>query len=636
MKHEYLNNKPLDEAVETYNSALKAAGLSYKTEHIACAEAFGRVTAHAVYAQRCCPHYNAAAMDGIAVRAILLEQTDELHPVTLDSGDYVFVDTGDPLPSGADCVIMTEDILECDGGAVTLKVTVVPWQNVRQIGEDLCAGDMIIESFCEITPAIAGALIAGGVTTVEVVRRPRVGILPTGDEIVEPTQQPMPGEIVEFNSVILRGMLAQWGALPIVYPIVPDNPARLLAAVKQAASDCDMVLILAGSSAGRDDYTAQTVRQLGAVVHHGLAIKPGKPAVLGHIGPVPCIGVPGYSVSAILVMEKVVHGIVDRLLCRGELCPPQADAVAARKIVSSLKYREFVRARLSTASGKITAIPLNRGAGVITSFTKAHAMMDIPQNCEGLEAGERVRVELLINPADVDGILSVTGSHDPLIDEIADMFRRAFSPYSVSSAHVGSMGAIAAIKSSQAHIGGVHLLDEERGEYNIPYLHRHFPEGGVVLIEGVGRTQGLLTAKTAEGTIDRFEDIAKTGVSYVNRQRGSGTRILCDYLAKKAGLNTANIYGYDREEFTHTGVAALVAAGSADAGLGIFAAAKVYDLRFVPIAEEQYDFLCRADALESDAVKAFIAALASEEFAARIRALGGYTLNNPGTVKYRV
>lgn len=636
MKYNYLTNIPLNEAVEKYSSALTVAGLSYKTETIQSSDSFGRITAQAVYAKICSPHYNASAMDGIALAASLTFGASELNPVRLSPEDFTVVDTGDPLPKDADCVVMVEDIVEGQDGEVLLYSAAVPWQNVRQIGEDICEGDMLMPSFTAITPSMAGALLASGNIKVEVLRRPVVGIIPTGDEIVPPTEDPKSGDIVEFNSVIFKGLLGEWGAQAKTYAITPDKLDLIENAIKSAAAECDIVLVIAGSSAGREDYTAEAIKNTGTLILHGIAIKPGKPAVLGHIGAVPCIGVPGYSVSAILVMEKIVRGVVDRLLCRNSTEEKTAEAMLSKKMTSSLKYREFVRARLSSAGGKLTAIPLNRGAGVITSFTNAHCIIDIPQNCEGYESGETVKVQLLKDLNKIMQMLVVTGSHDPLIDEAADILKRSNSGCEISSSHVGSIGAIMALKAKQAHIGGIHLLDEETGEYNLSYIKTYFPEGGVALIEGVGRAQGLMTAAGNPKGIKSFEDIANAGISYINRQRGSGTRILCDFLAKKYSINAAEVYGYNREEFTHTSVAALIKAGSADTGLGIYSAAKIYGLDFIPVTDEQYDFICRAEDLETDGVKAFLQVLQSEAFKLRLQALGGYTLGKPGTIKAKI
>lgn len=633
MKYNYLDNTPLDDAVEKYYFALKTAGLMCQTETIKSQEAFGRVTANAVYAKRSSPHYNACAMDGIAISSQRSFKAAELSPVRLSKDDYVVVDTGDPLPSKTDCVIMIEDIVKAENEEVLLFSSAVPWQNVRQIGEDICAGDMLIPSYTIITPALAGALLASGNIEIEVLKKPLVGIIPTGDEIVSCDSNLNSGDIPEFNSVIFTGMLSQWGATAKTYPIIPDKLEKIEKTIKTAARECDIVLIIAGSSAGREDYTAKAVENVGTLVIHGLAIKPGKPAVLGHIGAVPCIGIPGYSVSAIIVMEKIVKSVVFDMLCQMPENERIEKAKLSKKLTSSLKYREFLRTRLSYSEGSLIAIPLNRGAGVITSFTNAHGIIDVPQNCEGYEGEQEITVSLLRDIKDIKRLTCITGSHDPLIDEIADIFKRRRKGQEISSSHVGSMGAIMALKSRQAKLGGIHLLDENTGEYNISYIKRYFPEGGISLIEGVGRVQGLMTVPNNPKNIKSIIDVAKKGCSYVNRQKGSGTRILCDFLVKKAGIDSSLVYGYDREEFTHTAVATLIASGSADTGLGIYSAARLYDLAFFPVANEEYDFICRTEYLEDYGVRAFIEVLKSEEFKNRIKAMGGYTLNNPGRIK---
>lgn len=633
MKHRYLHNLPLQEAVEKYRAALAKTARADKTQVVESRRAADRVCAEAVYALRCLPHYNACAMDGIALKAEKTFGAGELAPVTLLPADFVEVDTGDPLPEGCDCVIMAEDIIEGEGGAIVLHEAAVPWQHVRQTGEDISRGDMLMPSFTLITPALAGALVATGNARVKVLRRPLAGIIPTGDEIVSAASEPGPGEITEFNSVILEGMLTQWGARAKTYPIVKDRRDLLEQAVAKACRECDIVLVIAGSSAGREDYTAAVIAALGEVFVHGIAIKPGKPAVLGAVNGKPCVGVPGYSVSAIIIMEKIVRGVVAGLLHQPLPAYRTADAALTQKMTSSLKYREFVRASLSYAPGHLSATPLNRGAGVITSFTKARGIIDIPQNLEGCERGDNVRVTLLEDRAALENVLAVIGSHDPLIDEIADILKRGGSSVDVCSSHTGSMGAVAALKSGGAHAGGIHLLDAATGEYNLPWLKRLFPEGGVALIEGVRRQQGLLVQRGNPLGLEGFESIAREGMRYVNRQKGSGTRVLFDYLAGLHGLDTACINGYTREEYTHTAVAANIAQGSADTGLGILAAAKIYELDFIPVAAEEYDFICPAAMLDDEKIKEFLAVLASEQLARRLAQLGGYELRNPGTIK---
>ena len=625
----YLTNQPLDHARADYTEALQNAGMKPQTERIPAAKASGRVTAQAVYAHICAPHYHACAMDGIALCARVTFGATATTPVDLAAQDFTRVDTGDPLPESCDAVVMIEDVIERSGG-VTLHSAIATWQNVRQIGEDICAGDMILASYTKITPAAAGALLAGGVLEVEVLRRPIVGIIPTGDEIVPPTADPKKGEIIEFNTTIFGAMLEDWGAVPRPYPIVRDEQTAIEDALRRAIAECDVVILNAGSSAGREDYAAAAIGQVGRVFCHGIAMRPGKPAVLGMAGAKPVLGVPGYPVSGIVVLEQILHPLVAALLGEGEITAPEAEVLLSQACVSSLKYRDFVRARIGRVGDNLIAVPLNKGAGVVTSFVKADAILDIPQDSEGLEAGAKTKAALLRPLAEVENTVLITGSHDPLLDELADIARNRWQDFSVSSTHVGSMGGIMAIRRGEAHMAGIHILDEASGTYNTKIVQRYFPLGGVTLLECVQRRQGLMVAPGNPLHLTAIQDLTRAGLRYVNRQKGSGTRILCDYLCRRAGVNTATVYGYEREEYTHTAVAALVAAGSADAGLGIYAAAKAYGLDFIPLCTEQYDLLLREESLHTYNIARLINTLSTEEFAARLNTMGGYTLNRPG------
>ena len=578
MKQNYLNNLPLDEAKRLYFDHLKAVGFGAQAETVASADACGRILRNAVYAKICSPHYNASAMDGVAVRASDTFGASEHTPLTLTPKQYRVVDTGDPLPDGCDAVIMVEDLIDGGNGCFTILSAVHPWQNVRQVGEDICMGDMIAPSGTVLTPALCGALLAGGVTRVDVLKKPLVGIIPTGDEIVPPTDDPKKGEIIEFNSTVFSAMLRECGADAKTYPITPDRKEMIRSALETALAECDIVLISAGSSAGRDDYTSDVIASLGTVLVHGLAIKPGKPAVLGEALGKPVIGLPGYPVSAIVVMDEIVSDVLAVATGKAAIKRKTRSAVLGQKIVSSLKYTEYIRVTLGEIGGKLLASPLPRGAGVITSFTKADGILTVPQNCEGYDAGEQVEVRLLSN-VDPANTLIVTGSHDPLIDEVSDILQKSGAPFRVRSTHVGSMGAIYAVRAGLAHMGAIHLLDGETGGYNDSYIRKYFPNGGAVIEKGVRRVQGLMVQKGNPLKLKSFQDIQN--VRYVNRQRGAGTRILCDHLLQQYGIRAEEIDGYTNEEYTHTAVAALIAAGNADAGLGIYSAAKMYDLDFI-------------------------------------------------------
>ncbi|MDD2534871.1 MAG: molybdopterin biosynthesis protein, partial [Eubacteriales bacterium] len=539
MEHRYLTNTSIQDALDAYLPAFSTA-ISTLSEAIPTRLALGKITAQALYSRANVPHYLACAMDGIAVDARLTFAATDQHPVRLDHSQYVAVDTGDPLPEGTDAVIMIEDVVRESvgaGEAILLYAPVTPWQHVRQIGEDFCTGDMLVPSQTELSAAALGALTAGGIMSIPVMRAPRITLIPTGDEIVAPSTTLKPGEIPEFNSTLFGAMLEGWGAQVTTTAIIPDRLALLEQAVRSAVATSDLVLVLAGSSAGRDDYTTQVISTIGEVLIHGLAIRPGKPAILGRCGAVPVIGLPGYPISGLVVIEEIVAPLLRRLFHLAIPTRPTIQATLSRRLVSSLKYQEYIRVRLTRLPDGYAAIPLDRGAGLVTSFLKADGLLVVPQNCEGYEAGETITVRLIRPIEVIDQTLSVIGSHDPLLDECADLFAIRYGrSIQLASSHAGSFGGILAIRRQEAHLAGVHILDETSGQYNGPAIRQAFPAGEVILVEGVYRQQGLMVAPGNPQQIHDLNDIATNRLRYVNRQKGAGTRMLLDYLLKQLAL----------------------------------------------------------------------------------------------------
>ena len=621
MEYSYLENRRLIDALTGYAEFLKPLLKPLEKEVIPVSGAYGRITARACFAQISSPHYNACAMDGIAVRAKDTFGAGELSPVTLSPDMFRHVDTGDLLPEGFDAVIMIEDVVFLRENAEIRNATYA-WQHIRQIGEDLSQGDMILPSYTRLSPAAVGALLAGGVKEIEVFRKLRIGIIPTGDELLPASEIPEKGKILEFNSHMLAAALAETGSEAVCYGIVRDKPELLKQALLLAAQETDIVIINAGSSAGRDDYTRKIIEETGAVFCHGIAIRPGKPTILGACGHVPVIGLPGYPVSAAIVLEQVVFNVIEMFTKNIALPRDTVTAELSRRVVSSLKYEEFLRVKIGYIDGKYVATPLERGAGAVTSLAKADGIVVVPCDSEGLEAGEIVEVALLKPIYEIKRALVVTGSHDPMVDLIGDIMRKQ-TEFSLSSAHVGSMGGIMAMLRGEAHIAPIHLLDTATGKYNTSYVEKYFG-GDVTLIKGVKRAQGIMVKKGNPKKIENVIDIAAEGISYVNRQKGAGTRILFDFLLEKSGVTQSDIYGYENEEYTHTAVAAKIAGGNADAGMGIYAAAKIFGLDFIHIADEEYDFLVKNDMLDLPQIKAFKDALHSDELKSRLAELGGY------------
>ncbi|BAF60797.1 molybdopterin biosynthesis enzyme [Pelotomaculum thermopropionicum SI] len=633
----YLDDLPWEEALERYLSYLREAGsLSPgRPELVPVEKALGRVTATPVYAIVSSPHYHASAMDGLAVRSADTYGASETAPKRLKVGEEaIAVDTGDPLPEGFDAVIMIEDVHYVQPDVIEIISAVPPWQHVRVVGEDVVATEMILPASHRIRPVDIGAVLAGGVNSIYVHPRPRVAILPTGTELVQPGAELKPGDIIEYNSRMLGAMVESWGAVPLRKEITADNFESLKKAVHDAVDEADVVLVNAGSSAGREDFTAGVIASLGKVLVHGVAIKPGKPVILGEVRGKPVVGVPGYPVSAYLGLELFVKPVVYGKLGTVPPAPEKIEAVVSRKMFSPLGVEEFVRVKLGQVGDKVIATPVSRGAGVLTSLVRADGIIRVPRLSEGYNAGEAAPVELLRPAGEIRETTVIIGSHDIALDVLANFLRQKYPAATLSSAHVGSLGGLAALRRGEAHCAGVHLLDEETGDYNVSYIKRYLPGIKVYLVNLVYREQGLILARGNPKKICGLEDLVREDVRFVNRQRGAGTRILLDYRLKEMGLDPARIRGYDYEEYTHMAVAAAVKAGAADAGLGIRAAAQALDLDFIGIGEERYDLCVPAGHWDTPYIRRLLEVMAMPEFQEEVRKLGGYDLRDCGRVMW--
>lgn len=652
----YLHDIPLEQAQARLEAALQAAGLwrVLGIEEIPLDEnAAGRVLAEAVFARQSSPHYHAAAMDGFALRAEEIEGAMPTRPVTVPVGErrVVYVDTGDALPDWANVVVPIEhtEALAADGSladdprkphALRFRAALPPWSNVRPIGEDIVATQLILPAGQVLRPADLGVLAAGGHSWVKVARRPVVGIIPTGSELVPIGKAAEPGEIIEFNSVVLAAQVRQWGGEPKRYPITADDFEQIRAAVCLAASECDLVLVNAGSSAGSEDFTARVVEQLGELLVHGVAVRPGHPVILGMVHPqdgaspgspsTPVIGVPGYPVSAALTGEIFVAPLLARWLGRGPEKPPTVAAVLTRKVASPAGDDDYLRVVVGQVGERLLAAPLARGAGVISSLARADGIIVVPRGVQGLEAGSTVQVRLYRSPDELVRTIFAIGSHDMTLDLLAQHLARRGRR--LVSANVGSLGGLVAVRRGEAHLAGSHLLDPETGEYNIAYLHRYLPETPVRLVTWVGREQGLLVPKGNPKGMRDLADLAFKDVRFVNRQRGAGTRVLLDYHLKRIGIDPVEIAGYEQEEYTHLAVAAAVASGRADVGLGIPAAAQALDLDFVPLFHERYDLVIPCAFLEGELLAPLFDLMYDAEFRAAVAALPGYDVSRMGQI----
>jgi putative molybdopterin biosynthesis protein len=648
MENVYLHDIPLAQAWERLREALAEAGHlgPLESESIPLDEhAVGRVLAEPVWAKLSSPHYHAAAMDGFAVRSDDTHLAGPSAPVSLAAGDQAqYIDTGDVLPEWANAVIPIEQVESLDDrgqiasqprqpAVVRIRAAVVPWQHVRPLGEDIVATELVLPAGHTLRPVDLGAAAASGHTSLKVVRRPRVAILPTGTELVSIGEAVRPGDIIEFNSIVLAGQIQGWGGQPERLAIIPDDLELLIQQVRVAAEQHDLVLINAGSSAGSEDYSARVVANLGRLLVHGVAVRPGHPVIIGLIDRergdvVPVIGVPGYPVSAAMTGEIFIEPLLAGWLGRQPAEPIQVQAELTRKLVSPGGDDDYVRIALGRVDGRLLAAPLARGAGVISSLVRADGITVVPRGSQGKPAGATVSVRLYRSPSEIEQTILAIGSHDISLDVLAQFL--ATRGRRLSSANAGSQAGLLALKRREAHLAGSHLLDPETGEYNLRYIRQYLSGIAVKVYALVGREQGLLVPRDNPLGIATLEDLRRPDVRIVNRQRGAGTRVLLDYHLDRLGIVAAEIQGYDQEEYTHLAVAAAIASGRASCGLGIKAAARALRLDFVPLLQERYDLVIPAAYAEADLLQPLFEILNAPDFREAVAALPGYDVSLMG------
>ncbi len=659
----YLENTPLHEALTKWLKKLyyEGAAKPLSGETIKVIDSLGRVTSGAVTAKISSPFYHSSAMDGYAVRFTDTFGASERTPKRLKLGEQaVYVDTGEPIPDGFNAVIMLEDVNIVrsqksevrsqtnpplppfsKGGRggldeyIEIIASVTPWQHVRVIGDDIVATELILPENHRVRPVDLGAMLAGGHVDVMVRRKPKVVIIPTGTEIVEPGATLQKGDIIEYNSRILGGLVSEWGGEPVRFRIIPDSLEELKKAILEAPSKGDLIIINAGSSAGSEDFTAKAISELGDVILHGVSIKPGKPVILGWVKGKPVLGIPGYPVSAYITFTLFAKPLIYKWQGLEVEEPEILKAKISRQVASTPGQEEFLRVKVGKVGDNFIATPVSRGAGVLMSLVRADGFVRIPAMSEGLGAGTEIDVELMRSKGDIENTIVCIGSHDNALDLLANILKKRYPGFSLSSAHVGSMGGLMALKRGEAHMAGTHLLDGETGEYNITYIKRVLSDKKTLLINLVYREQGLLVPKGNPKNIKGFEDLTRDDVVFVNRQSGAGTRLLTDKCLRELNINPDDVKGYEREEYTHMSVASAVLTGIADTGLAILASARALNLDFVPVAKERYDLAIPREFFETEMLRCLLKIIKEDaEFRTLVKSLGGYDISDMGKVVY--
>ena len=632
-QEQFLTVVSREEAQAAFRAAVPHAALPAET--VPLAQALGRVLARDVASPIDVPPFDRALVDGFALRAADAEGAGPGRPRRLslnreilacglapsravEVGTATPIATGGVIPRGADAVVMVEQT-EFDEAALAIEVAapVRPGQFVGYAGADMALGETVLRKRMTITAREIGMLAACGLAEVPVVRRPRVAILSTGDELVAPGAPLRPGAIYDSNGAIVAASVAENGGEAVALGIVRDDEAALERALRGALSGHDLVVLSGGTSKGAGDVSHRILDRLGSpgILVHGVALKPGKPLCLAVAGGTPVVVLPGFPTSAMFTFHEFVVPLIRAL---AGLPAREEEAVAAavpQRVPSELGRTEFVMASLGRGPDGPVALPLPKGSGSVTAFSQADGFFAIPAARSGLEAGEAVSVVRLGSGVRAPD-LTIVGSHCIGLDRLVGLLGdRGFSARTV---WVGSAGGLAALRRGECDLAAMHLLDPETGRYNAPLL-----DAGMRLAPGWRRLQGVVFRKGDE----RFEGLtvkhavaaalADADAVMVNRNAGSGTRLLVDGLLK--GARPAGFWNQPR---SHNAVAAAVAQGRADWGVAIASVAVAYGLGFLPLTEEHYDFAYAGGTEERPALAAFLALLDAPETAAALTELG--------------
>ena len=647
-RKEFLDVKSLEEAKRIVDSI----DVRISEEEIDLSDALSRIVFEDITSPIDVPSFDRASMDGYAVLAEDTFYSDDQNPVRLklkgeiragqksdlsiQGGTCVGIATGAPLPYGSNAVVMVEyTSRDKKKNEIDIFRSCVPGENIMAAGADIMRGETVIRSGTKLTPRETGVLAAIGQKRVLVYKKPKVAIISTGDEIIEPGGALEFGKIYDVNSQAISDSVKEAGGEPTYLGIVRDDFDALKNKINEIIfADYDIILTSGGTSAGTGDLLYKIIDNLGQTLVHGVAIKPGKPVLIGVCSAKPVFGLPGYPTSALVIFNTFVAPLIKKMC-------GQANAVENSKIIFaktvmklfSAKGRyEYLPVNIIALDDNFTVYPVLFGSGAITTLSTADGYVKVPENIDIIGEGETVEVELIsetLRPAD----LCVIGSHCTGLDIIIKMLNEEHGIIT-KIINVGSTGGLAAVRRGEADIAGMHLLDENGGEYNIPYFKDK--KINAFLFRGYNRNQGLIVRRGNEKNINSIEDLINGRVRFINRNSGSGTRILFDMELKKLGLTKKlkfeevikDIEGYQIEAKSHSAVAAAVAHGRADVGLGIEAVSDQYDLDFIPLRKEEYDFAIPSRKIDKREVQLFLKALKSEEFKNRLNKMVGLEISD--------
>lgn len=638
MVAEYPEHISLEEAWSILESEFKTLSASFKTE-AAISDALGLVLSRDITAGRNVPHYAASAVDGYALDASSTIGATPATPARVKPGKYLWMNTGADIPSWSNAVLMVEDS-SMDGDDLLVFKTLTPSSNVRPLGEDVMAGQIIAREGDVVSPALISLFLCAGIEKVPVIRKPKTLFIPTGDEVIarenwlsEP--KPKSGTVAESNSLFIEASFKRWGYEIDVSPILPDNAEILMEHVKNSVAEYDVVMVGAGSAKGRRDHTLEVFEESGRVLFRWLRMKPGRPAMAAKIDGKPVICLPGFPMSTTVALWSLVYPLLNFLSDKRRCCAPLVkEAVGAvdtwnTKLLvqhsSPAGIQEWLRVKTALVGGTLYSWALTSGASVLWALAEADGIALLPPSALECEKGTDVTV-WMTRGVELEKRILFQGSDDPAIQLLATPVKRRGGE--LVSRAVGSMGGLAALSRGECHLAAAHLLDEKDGTYNDSFIER-FSNGKKwerVLV--FYRMQGIIVQAGNPKGIRSFEDLCRGDFVFSNRQPGAGTRVLFDHLLKQNGKSPSEVKGYEQQCTTHMEAANRVYTGLADATLGIKSAADALGLDFIPLAEEPYELVIPLEYMEHPAILALLDALKDGEWKSRVEEMGGYRWPN--------
>lgn len=629
----YLQIIPIPEAHKIIESLpLKTPPIQY----IPTQESTGYVLAETLYAVCSSPNHNSAAMDGIAVRAEDTYSAREDNPLILEEGkDFLYINTGNTLPEGYNAVIMIEYVIKNTKTSVRIESPAYKWQHVRKIGEDIIATQLILPKHHVITPHDIGYILTAGIFEIPVYAHTRVCIIPTGDELsaIENRMIPKIGHVIESNSHMLKALLSHFTTAITIIPRVKDSQEDIIKALEQAIHDgYSLILLCAGSSAGSKDFAKYAIESIGEILFHGIKAMPGKPSMLGIANSIPIVGIPGYPGSTAVCFETIITPLLEKITYKSAKKKEIIQANLVQDVPSKLGIQEFIKVRLGNVNKRYIAIPLPKATGSTSTLSLAEGICTIPAHKEGLSSNELIDIELYIPKQQIEHAIVCIGSHDDSLD-IIDALLHEHTPFRLRTVHTGSMGGIYALKNNSTHCAGMHLLHKESKEFTIPYLEKYLPEQPFILYTLAMRQQCIYVQKGNPKNIQSLFDIVEKEASFINRQYGSGTRVLFDSLLESQGILPNQIQGYYTEEYSHLATALHVASGHADCAIGIYSAGKSLDLECIPLTEERYELVIPKEYQDLDSIQALYECINSSRYTDALATLGGYDTNMTASIR---